>query len=218
MSAVALLIVLLSVALAQPLNILYITSDQQRTSTLGCYGNDWAVSPNIDKLAAEGTRFTDAYTVSPVCSPSRTSVLLGAHVPVHGVIENGVTKHRPYLRNYFDVLKEQGYHTALIGKTHFNPVPTESIDHLDAHTGNSDKRGPDVSEYDFLETYLTNQTQEWITSVTEAAPPRPCLRGRLRLPEWFSSDTPLPHHTPSLLSIRKRPLPEPPNHGLPTSR
>jgi hypothetical protein len=48
-------------------------------------------------------------------------------VPVHGVIENGVTKHRPYFRNYFDVLKEQGYHTALIGKTHFNPVPPNRL-------------------------------------------------------------------------------------------
>ena len=55
-------------------NILFIGTDQQRTSTLGCYGNDWAHSPNIDRLASQGVRFTDAYTVSPVCSPSRTSV------------------------------------------------------------------------------------------------------------------------------------------------
>ena len=43
-------------------NILFIGTDQQRTSTLGCYGNPWAISPNLDRLAAEGTRFTDAYT------------------------------------------------------------------------------------------------------------------------------------------------------------
>ena len=72
-------------------NILHVTSDQQRTSTLGCYGDGksaWrAHSPSIDRLASEGVRFTDAYTASPVCSPSRTSVLLGVHVPVHGIYE-----------------------------------------------------------------------------------------------------------------------------------
>ena len=43
-------------------NILFIGTDQQRTSTLGSYGNPWAISSNLDRLAAEGTRFTDAYT------------------------------------------------------------------------------------------------------------------------------------------------------------
>jgi len=143
--------------------VLFIGTDQQRTSTLGCYGNAWAHSPNIDRLAAGGVRFTDAYTVSPVCSPSRTAVLLGVHVPIHGVYENGVAPHdhQASLTPYFDVLKAAGYATALIGKTHFSPVPA-SIDHLDAHTGNSDKRGPNVSAAEFLETYLVNQTMGWI--------------------------------------------------------
>lgn len=46
-------------------------------------GNTFAHSPNIDRLAGEGVRFTDAYTVSPVCSPSRTSILLGVMPPQH---------------------------------------------------------------------------------------------------------------------------------------
>eukprot|EP00937_MAST-01D_sp_MAST-1D-sp2_P007992 g7992.t1 len=150
-------------------NILFIGTDQQRTSTLRSYGNEWAHSPNIDRLADEGVRFSDAYTVSPVCSPSRTAVLLGVHVPIHGVYENGVVQHDHVasLTPYFDVLKAQNYSTALIGKTHFNPVPA-SIDHLDAHTGNSDKRGANVSADDFLETYLVNQTMAFIDSVRAA--------------------------------------------------
>jgi len=156
----------------EAINILHITSDQQRTSTLGCYGNDWAISPNIDKLASEGTRFTDAYTASPVCSPSRTSVLLGVHVPIHGVVENGVKGYHTPMTNYFDILKKRGYHTALIGKTHYSPLP-KTIDHLDVHSSNSDMRGPDVSEYDFLETYLTNQTKAWITNITSKKDGKP---------------------------------------------
>jgi len=110
--------------------------------------------------------FTDAYTVSPVCSPSRTSTLLGVHVPLHGIVENGVSPHRSGLTPYYDVLKRHKYNTALIGKTHFTPVP-KTIDHLDVHTGNSDKRGADISEEDYLETYLTNQTMEWISNVSK---------------------------------------------------
>lgn len=136
-------------------NILFIGTDQQRTSTLSCYGNSWAHSPNIDRLARDGVRFTDAYTVTPVCSPSRTSVLTGVHVPIHGVYENGIVQydHRDSLTPYFDVLKRVGFDTALIGKTHFSPTPT-TIDHLDAHTGNTDKRSETTAAEDFLETYL----------------------------------------------------------------
>jgi len=154
-----------SSAAGRRLNIMLITTDQQRTSTLNSYGSKFAHSPNLDRLAAEGVRFTDAYTVSPVCSPSRTSILLGVHVPVHGVYENGVTHYRSGCTPFFDQLKKSGYQTALIGKTHYKPVPS-SIDHLDEHNGNSDKRGPTTCTEDFLETYLVNQTMEWIDSVT----------------------------------------------------
>ena len=74
------------------------------------YGNSWAHSPNIDRLAREGVLFSDAYTVTPVCSPSRTSMLTGVHVPIHGVYENGIEQmdHRESLRPYFDELKTVG--------------------------------------------------------------------------------------------------------------
>eukprot|EP01051_Picozoa_sp_SAG22_P006806 SAG22_NODE_459_length_10228_cov_9.593642_3_plen_547_part_00 len=85
------------------------------------------------------------------------------HVPIHGVYENGIDQmdHRDSLRPYFDELKAAGYHTALIGKTHFSPTPV-SIDHLDAHTGNSDMRSASTSAADFLETYLVDETIRWV--------------------------------------------------------
>ena len=169
-------------------NILFIGTDQQRTSTLGCYGNSWAHSPNIDRLASEGVRFTDAYTVSPVCSPSRTSVLTGVHIPIHGVYENGISKfdNVAFMTPYFDVLKNASYATALIGKTHFSPVPA-SIDHCDAHTGNSDMRGALTTANDFLETYLVNQTMEWINNVTVANATQP----------WFVYTSMVSPHPPN---------------------
>ena len=88
-------------------HILLITTDQQRRDTLGCYGPVLAreglaplappgappfqaSSPNLDRLASEGLLVEDAWAAAPVCAPSRTSLLLGVHVPVHGVAENGL--------------------------------------------------------------------------------------------------------------------------------
>lgn len=62
-------------------NILLITTDTQRTDTLHCMGSPFAFSPNLDRLAREGTMFTRAYTASPACMPARCSILSGLHTP-----------------------------------------------------------------------------------------------------------------------------------------
>lgn len=96
-------------------NILLITTDQQRRDTLGCYGDDIGVnvplssrkfmSPNIDKLAKEGMRFTQAFSASPSCTPSRMSILLGVHVPIHTVLENGLNNYHQKFIPFIDILK-----------------------------------------------------------------------------------------------------------------
>ena len=81
-------------------HIMLITSDQQRIDTVSAYQGDRGVptsgisSPNFDRLAAQGVRWTEAFATSPVCSPCRTSLLTGVHVPVHGVLENTVSPHK----------------------------------------------------------------------------------------------------------------------------
>ncbi len=69
-------------------NIVLFMTDQLRRDALGCYGNEICKTPNLDRLAAEGTRFDQAYTVSPVCSPSRTSLTSGLYPHNHGVMIN----------------------------------------------------------------------------------------------------------------------------------
>ena len=56
-------------------NVLLVVTDQQRFDTLGCYGNDYIDTPNLDKFAAGGVLFQRAYCQSPVCTPSRASFL-----------------------------------------------------------------------------------------------------------------------------------------------
>lgn len=107
-------------------NILLITTDTQRWDTVACMGAPHAISPNTDRLAAEGVLFDQSHTSSPVCMPCRCSIITGTHTPVHGCVENGVARftHLPVFTNF---LKERGYLTIMEGKTHFGPIP-ESFD------------------------------------------------------------------------------------------
>src|SRR3954451_15441102 len=68
-----------------PPNLVFILTDNHGAWTLGCYGNKEILTPNIDKLAAEGTLFTRAYCDNPVCSPSRATFLTGLIPSQHGV-------------------------------------------------------------------------------------------------------------------------------------
>ncbi|MEM6729857.1 MAG: sulfatase-like hydrolase/transferase, partial [Pseudomonadota bacterium] len=70
-------------------NILYIMTDQLRADWLGCYGHPVVKTPNIDALAATGTRFTDFHVAAPVCMPNRASFLTGRMPSVHGLRYNG---------------------------------------------------------------------------------------------------------------------------------
>lgn len=101
--------------------ILFITTDQQRFDSLGCNGNRFCRTPNIDALAKAGINYTRAYNQNTVCMPARSTMLTGQYVRTHGVFANGVPlpEDAPSVAQY---LKEKkGYRTALIGKAHFEP-------------------------------------------------------------------------------------------------
>ena len=121
--------------------MLLITSDSQRTDTLGCMGAAFAVSPNIDALAGRGVLFTQGYCASPVCMAARCSIMTGLHAPLHGCLENGIQRHNDMLF-FTDTLKEAGYKTAMIGKTHFGPVP-DSFDYSFVTKGEKDAHSDD---------------------------------------------------------------------------
>jgi len=98
-------------------NFLLFITDQQRADFLGCYGHPVLRTPNIDSIAARGTAFDRFYVASPVCMPNRASLMTGRMPSVHGVRSNGI----PLTMNavtFVDLLRNAGYRTALIGKSH----------------------------------------------------------------------------------------------------
>lgn len=98
-------------------NVLFIMCDQLRFDYLGCAGHKTLKTPNIDRLAARGVRFTNAYVQSPVCGPSRMSFYTGRYVSSHGATGNFVPL-RIGERNIGDHLKPLGVRPVLVGKTH----------------------------------------------------------------------------------------------------
>jgi arylsulfatase len=106
-------------SMKQP-NILWICTDQQRFDTLGCYGNEWVRTPNIDKLAAEGVLFDRAFSQSPVCTPSRSSFMTGRYPRTTRCRANGqaIPDDEKLISR---LLADEGYTCGLAGKLHLSP-------------------------------------------------------------------------------------------------
>lgn len=102
----------------KPTNLLYILSDQHSYDALGCYGHPLVQTPNLDRLAERGTRFTNAYTPCPICVPARAALATGRYVHQIGYWDNGF----PYegdVPSWHHRVRAQGYQVDSIGKLHF---------------------------------------------------------------------------------------------------
>ncbi|MBL8215408.1 MAG: sulfatase [Bryobacterales bacterium] len=98
-------------------NIVLILIDDLRWDALGCVGHPWVQTPHIDKLAARGTRFANAFVTTSLCSPSRASILTGQYMHAHGVSDN-FTRLPASLPAFPQLLQQRGYRTAFLGKWH----------------------------------------------------------------------------------------------------
>jgi len=108
-------------------NIIFILADDLGYGDLGCYGQKTIKTPNIDRLADEGMRFTDHYAGSTVCAPSRCCLMTGFHTG-HALIRgNANVPLRPSDVSVAELLKEAGYSTGIIGKWGLGEADSEGI-------------------------------------------------------------------------------------------
>ncbi|MVM29342.1 sulfatase-like hydrolase/transferase [Spirosoma sp. HMF4905] len=105
-----------------PPNIILILADDLGWHELGSYGNRFNETPNLDRLAAGGMRFTQAYATAPVCTPTRIALMTGQHPARVGITDYLDAKDEKFLSPDYVTLNEQlkkaGYHSGLIGKWH----------------------------------------------------------------------------------------------------
>jgi len=114
---------------SKKLNFVFFLIDDLGWADLGCYGSTFYETPNIDRLASEGMRFTEAYAACPVCSPTRASIMTGKYPARLGITQwiggpNEPTPYRHYLPleevTIAEALKQAGYATGFVGKWHLS--------------------------------------------------------------------------------------------------
>lgn len=98
-------------------NVLLIVTDQHRADHLGCYGNPVLRTPHVDALADRGVAFDRFYVAAPICMPNRATLVTGRMPSAHGVRSNGIPLALDQ-RTFVEQLRDAGYATALVGKSH----------------------------------------------------------------------------------------------------
>lgn len=109
--------------MARPPSFLLFVTDQHRADHLGCYGNPMVSTPHIDAIAAQGCRFEQFHVATPICQPNRASLMTGRLPSAHGVQMNGRELSLGE-RTFVNTLREAGYCTALVGKSHLQNITT----------------------------------------------------------------------------------------------
>ena len=108
-------------------NFVLVFVDDQGYRDLGCYGHPELETPHIDRLAREGTRFTDFYSLAPICSASRAALLTGRYPVRTGITGVLFPRHdiglNPEETTIAEVLRNRGYATTCIGKWHLGHLP-----------------------------------------------------------------------------------------------
>jgi arylsulfatase A len=148
----------------RPPNVVFFLVDDLGWADIGCYGSKFYETPNIDNLAENGVRFTDAYSACHVCSPTRASLLTGKYPARLNLtdwlpgrkdyafqkLKNAeINQHLPFEETTLaEALKEHGYKTAIFGKWHLGEEPSGPLEHgFDLHTPEKWNKGWPLSYY-----------------------------------------------------------------------
>ena len=171
--------------MAKP-NILIITADQMRADAMG-FINTEVISPNLDRLAAEGFVFERAYCTSPVCTPSRASILTGRYPCNTGAWNIGVSVSDSE-KTICDWLKTCQYRTVAAGKMHFRPQMRDDYTNTIQDPAVRDQvRSTDGTYYGFDEIHVTEDVPagEYLDWVRAVAPQHADTLGK---PKGFQGD------------------------------
>lgn len=160
----------------KPMNILYIMCDDHSYQTISAYDNTYIQTPNIDRIAADGVRFTNSFVANSISGPSRACMLTGKHSLANGFTDNS-SSFDGSQQTYPKLLQQQGYETAVIGKWHLTSNPT-GFDYWDILIGQGDyynptfiKNGEEVVRKGYATNVTTDLAIEWLDSIRDKSKP-----------------------------------------------
>ena len=196
----------------RPMNILYIMTDDHTSQMMSCYDDRYVSTPNLDRIADEGVRFTNSFVANSLSGPSRACMLTGKHSHANGYTDN--TFCAPFdgsQQTFPKLLQGAGYETAVVGKWHLGSLPT-GFDYWEVVPGQGDYYNPlfirQSGDTTLCEGYLTNiitdKSIEWLEHGRDTTKPF-CLlvHHKAQHPNWMADTCHL-----ALYEERDFPLPE----------
>ena len=194
-------------------NIVFIFSDDHAYQAIGAYGGrlqSMNVTPNIDKLAAQGMRFDKFYVGNSICAPSRATLLTGKHSHLNGKLDNrGKFNHDQ--QTFPKLLQKAGYQTAIVGKTHL-AGKIQGFDYWETLPGQGNYYQPDFDTEQGRKTYegyvtdiITEKSLNWLKNersndkpfmlmIHQKAPHRSWCPPLRHLNKWDDMEVPYPNN------------------------
>lgn len=150
-------------------NIVFIMTDDHTAQMMSCFDNRHVHTPNLDRIADDGVRFTNAFVANSLSGPSRACLLTGKHSCGNGFYDNTSCVFDFSQQTFPKLLKEAGYQTALVGKLHLEALPT-GFDFWEIVPGQGDYYNPEFitmdgnthSEKGYLTNLITDKSLDWL--------------------------------------------------------
>ena len=144
----------------EPLNIVYIMTDDHTAQMMSCYDTRYMETPNLDRIAADGVRFTQSFVANSLSGPSRACMLTGKHSCANRFFDNTTCVFDSAQQTFPKLLRQAGYQTAIVGKWHLESLPS-GFDYWEVVPGQGDYYNPDF----ILQTNDTVRREGYITNL-----------------------------------------------------
>ena len=150
-------------------NIVYIMTDDHSFQTMSCYDERYTETPNLDRIADEGVRFTNSFVANSLSGPSRACMLTGKHSCANGFYDNTTCVFDASQQTFPKLLQKAGYETAVIGKWHLESLPT-GFDHWEIVPGQGDYYNPQfitqqndtIQKHGYITDIITDDAIDWL--------------------------------------------------------
>lgn len=157
---IILLVVSVASAKAKQPNFVILLADDISASSLGCYGSENPnTSPNIDKLAGEGIRFTNMFVSEAICAPARAELYTGLQPHRNGVMQNHMATNKGTL-SVVQHLEKLGYRVGLTGKTHIKPKTVYPFESVKGFPLNCNARNVPPAKWAGVEDFMARDTEQ----------------------------------------------------------
>lgn len=162
----------------KPLNIVFIMTDDHTAQMMSCYDERYMQTPNLDRIADEGVRFTSSFVANSLSGPSRACMLTGKHSCANKFYDNSTCVFDNTQQTFPKLLQAAGYQTAVVGKWHLESLPT-GFDYWEIVPGQGDYYNPalitqqndTIQKHGYLTNIITDDALAWLETGREKDKP-----------------------------------------------